>query len=310
MQLVCIKIQRQVLVSAAIATSLGFAGCSVLFAPADGTEDAGRSDSGGRDEDGGPNAPDATSASTLRGDELIARYYFDEDQGKVETLADSSGGPDTNDLEVATAAGFSIGGPANHRGMQWEGVDSAGKAFTTLGDSGLSTLAGKTQITFEFTLHALDVGITTSSLLHLETGAAGPASVDYSLQLEKVDNTMFTVLLVFAGQQHLSWPGVVQANTPVVLHLVLDTEAPLSPDRAILYADGSALTPTIKGGEIAQNAVLNVVDKSTLTVGNAGPNASRSIQGRIGYTAVYSSRLSEGDIDHNAAILSRSDDRP
>lgn len=105
------------------------------------------------------------------------------------------------------------------------------------------------------------------------------------------------------GSWDISTPG-----ERTVLHLVVNSSAGSASERARLYVNGvEVLHSSVP--IVQQDSIIFLAGMEYLGIGNE-PGASRSLQGKVSYVAIYDVDLSSQEIANNAAILQSSDDSP
>lgn len=292
------------------------ASCSLLFET--GTEEAdgdgGIADSGLAPSDARADAeqttPDAGSP-TLGDEDLLARYYMDEaGSGTSPPQLLDSAPISAADMRIHYEAAVTFAGTAGRRGLAWLSPLIAGRATVEVRGTSLSALLGSTKLTLEFAINLQQAGSDDSPSTLLQIGSADVSlERDFSLQVFDSGATRLVRFTLQPSSPLRTW-AIPQTPLHFVLHVVLDTTAPVDEDRLRLFLNGEPVDAS-QSRSIALNAELVIADDAVLAVGNSivgGP--SQSPHGRIGYVALYDQALAPAVIENNHEVLAASDDSP
>jgi hypothetical protein len=239
---------------------------------------------------------------------LLVRYYLDEaDSGQAPTEA-LDAAPDPLPLPLTYTPGMSYASVDGHRGLSWNAIELSGRASAPTATNKLAGLDGLEAATIESVVELSAVSSFNSRISHIGTGS---------------DSGIFTLSTGDPGILNFFWrPGTAQdppilAETypvafptrgRVVLHLVLDVAAADAASRARLFVDAAEVSPmATTPPQAGQSIVLAPSDYFVL--GNR-EEGMRSFVGVLYYSAMYTTALTDLEVQNNAAVLAANDDTP
>jgi len=224
----------------------------------------------------------------LQGDKLVARYFINEATSGAGSIALVDSSPTSLDLSIDYGDAH-FGERDGNRGLFWDAVGDNGAASGMIGGTAVGdALTGARTATIELVV-AVD---------------AGPGvflSVTDGMVLELIDSSIDLGWIGFG----IGWDNFPVDGSRRVVHLRVDTAAE---PRAAVLVDGVALPSGGSAMSLGDTLPL-AASGSRLSVGN-DYYGGMSLQGGILYLAIYGSALTDGEIDHNVALLKASDDGP
>jgi hypothetical protein len=234
----------------------------------------------------------------LEDDGLVVRYFLDDDEGS-KVAHDAA--PDPLDLTIDTVDGepASVTDRNGHAGLTWSVAGVDGIASTPLANTKLMTLDGATVLTFEMVANVQ--GVTLQGSRFIDFGSFTP-----SLTLGS-DEPNTVHLRVYENNEVAVWPVSFEALGRVVIHLVVNAALP-ELDRAKLYLDGVAVTPSVLDpGALTQP--FNLANAEAFALGNRPslPSA-RSFAGTLYYAAIYDVAFDQDRVVQHAKRLQDNDD--
>jgi hypothetical protein len=251
--------------------------------------------------------PVAVLKGTLQGGGTFARYFMNEaGSGTSPTdLIDASGVATLVDLPITynSLAYFTAG---TGKGLDWTSNVSSGRATTTLLSGKLWTIFNaQTKFTIEQVIDIDSFDASGSFVYSMGgTGAYSPFAV-YSVGTGGDLGVWFND---GTTSNEIKFAPILDAIGRSVMHIVWDSTQTNAIDRLVVYVDGVKYLAT-SGTMPALNSTLAVVSTSRVTIGNRATD-SRSIDGRISYTAVYNDAFTEGNVNYNTTSLLLNDDPP
>lgn len=231
-------------------------------------------------------------------DGLLVRYFFDDGGAGVMPATALDASPNGVDLSMVYVGGVPIWDTLEgNAGLRWLSPGQRGAAQrldvvdTPLGVA----LAGSPTATIEIVARVADVVSTTSRLFDIGQEAQGSLSLGSptlgTFEARLADQTVATFSATAPDLRH-------------VYHLVVDLNAADTEEMA-LYADGAPL-PTISRNVVTASAIP-IAPLDALVIGNH-VDENRSIEGFIGYAAIYDTAFDDARIAAHVTRLLASDD--
>ncbi|AKT42392.1 LamG-like jellyroll fold domain-containing protein [Chondromyces crocatus] len=256
--------------------------------------------SNGIDED--CDGADASATQALVTRALLTRYFLDDEpETPLSSLRDSSpeGTPVNLNVVGGTVTAAEVDG---HRGLFWALVNSAGRGVASVGTTKVEDqLLGAKQLTVEVVLSIAGGDVSEGSAITSLGMGGGFGQLD--LRFLPPQNLRF----YWNNQLAASWEPLVHERC--VLHVVVDTDAPMPADRIKLYRNGVQVSASNNGSPTvpALGTTLNLSNDPRYALGNRS-SGMRSFQGLLYYSAIYTTNLSAEEIERNASLLLLDDD--
>ena len=259
---------------------------------------------------GGQGGAGGAPVGALVDDGLLVRYYLDEAaSGQLPALA-LDAAPDPLHLPFTYTPGMTYVEIGGHRGLAWNAAELDGRASIPAADTKLvMQLTSLIEATIEVVVRIDAVSMSNSRISHIGTDSE---SGRFTLSTNDVDQLKFfwrpggdaQPIPILAGLWQVGFDTVGR----VVLHVVLDTSAPVAADRLRLFVGGALALP-LPATPPAAGESIQISNANHFTIGNR-EIGMRSFQGELYYSAMYTKALSEADVLNNAAVLADSDDSP
>ncbi|MEQ9501151.1 MAG: LamG-like jellyroll fold domain-containing protein [Deltaproteobacteria bacterium] len=174
----------------------------------------------------------------------------------------------------------------------WNNAGSGGGYIAQVSSKILADLDNTRRLTLEVVVDLDDATGFGSRLVHIGTG-----STTYLGLIIEDGSVTFPI----NGSTSIQWNiAVGSLSGPTVLTVVFDSTQSNINNRIDFYVNGSP-GPTSQFGP-AQNQSFDLASTDNFVIGNR-PNGSRSIEGEIGYVAIYDRRLSQQEVADNATAL-------
>lgn len=264
-------------------------------------EDAGGSDGGferdgGVERDGGfvrdGGVPDSGRPPLVE-QGLVVRYFLDEASSGTAPMALDTGRPPYLDLFLSpSGSGPVYASAASGRSIRWTNAGVGGGFIASASNKIFNQLDGSREVTVEVVVDLDDADSSGSRLFHIGSGS----TTDLGLMI-----TNGSVIFPVNGSYSIEWNlQVGNLSGPTVLTVVFDSSRFNINDRIDFFVNGSR-GPTSQIGP-APNVAFDFGPGTDVVIGNR-PSGSRSIDGDIGYVAVYDRALSSLEVAANAAAL-------
>jgi hypothetical protein len=271
-------------------------------ASASSTTSSGGGGGGGGGGVGGSGGDGGARAELIdRG--LLARYFLDDDttNGVPPTLTDSA--PEPLSLNTAATQGMTLTDTPGRGALNWPAPGFDDRASAPVNGSKLLQLAGLTTGTIELVIEV--DGVTSNVSRFIYTGF-GAELGDFALGSSDDLRMSF-----YWGRLAGRWQVDFAAINRVVLHVVLDTSQTAVQDRTRLYVDAMLVPQQTNVTNLLppqQDETTNLPADLHFALGNR-EIGGRSIQGSLFYAALYTSALSQDEVQRNTTRLSANDDR-
>ena len=265
-----------------------------------------RREIGGAETDaGGDASSDGSSNPALSDDGLVVRYFIDEagtGQGPNE-LVDAANDPQNLSLSYGDNMdlSFSVDNGGN-KVLRWERLGLSGGANTDISTGKVrDALTMATTVTIEAVIQFSRADGGPGSPILLLGNSIGNGTLALRAEATRRLRVYFNIKAV--GRYELD-----QGDERVVVHAVIDTsEADNS--RLVVYANGVAQANMSNEEPFSMEFLQLSPVGQQLLIGNRAPPADNSsIDGAIGYVALYSKALDAETVGRHAARLLASDD--
>ena len=254
---------------------------------------------------GGPGGADSSgsgAAAELQDDDLLVRYYLDEDTSGPAPITLRDAAPDPFDLDIVYTGALRFDGADKQRGLRFDMLEDDARCRRLMDGTKLDSIDGLTRATVEVVVSLLDASSVGTRLLHV--GDTGNES-RFSLQARSTTELDFE----WRGSTEVIGVWVVpdMAARRAVVHFVLDTPDTDPQERGRLYLDGVRQSASIAG--TAPGEAVAVGLGRYLVLGNR-ESGGRTPVGTIHYAAIYTNALPDPIIADHAAVLLANDDTP
>ena len=254
-----------------------------------------------------PPTPIPTATGTIGPPRLtdrgaIVRYFLDElPSGEpVGNALDALRTPALDLTPTLSASGPFYETKDGGRGLAWTALGSSGSVGGPVGATKVAErLDGKQTFSVELLTDVVDASRDTH-VLHL-----GPDDVLGGALAMILSNN--DVTLIRDGKGGLAeWDTSVVGRGPVLVTITYDSTRSDPSDRVALYMDGE-LGPRQQFSPQPADALL-VGPTGRIVIGNANRDPPRSIEGWIGYVALYDVELTPDEVKRNAHRILIDDD--
>lgn len=242
---------------------------------------------------------------------LLARYYIDEAASGTSptSLVDASGNNYAiNSINYDGTMAFTEDGSGN-RGLVSSNVAGNHYALRNIDNTSdviRDALVGNTKGTLEVVL-TLVVGNSNGGRIFGINDRAG-GNGQFTLKANHDGSTEIDV--AFNGDNASTSYSI--GTTRCVIHVVYDSTQATQNDRMRVYKDGTLIASVgtalsvglNQGHTLGSNLDLILLNR------NSGGSYQRSINGTVGYAAIYSVAFAGGDITNNSTDLLLDDDTP
>ncbi len=229
---------------------------------------------------------------------LVVRYFLDEADRERPAMVFDSGPSPAFDLQLfATMAGPYFVDSEQGRGLRWTDEGQGGSYARTVTPKIIDALTDTETLTMEAVV-TVQADANASRVFDIGTGFHSECSL--AVRTDAVYLVRNDILTVF-------WSVDLNRKAPAVVAAVFDQTASEPSDRFRLYVDGVDQGPASTSPQPGET--FRILAGDSFLIGNA-PTNDKSVEGRIGYVAVYNSAFTDAEAMQNAQILSQKHDAP
>ncbi|MEQ9501501.1 MAG: LamG-like jellyroll fold domain-containing protein [Deltaproteobacteria bacterium] len=229
---------------------------------------------------------------------LVVRYFLDEADGERPGTVFDSGRSPAFDLQLfATMAGPFFEDSEQGRVLRWNDEGEGGSYARQVTPKIINAFTDTETLTMEAVV-TVQADANASRVFDIGTGFHSECALAVRTD---------AVYLVRNDNLDVFWSVDLNRKTPAVVTAVFDQTAPDAADRLRLYVDGVDQGPASLMPQPGET--FRILAGDTFLIGNA-PTNDKSLDGRIGYVAVYNAAFTEAEALQNAQILSQKNDAP
>ncbi|MEQ8979439.1 MAG: LamG-like jellyroll fold domain-containing protein [Deltaproteobacteria bacterium] len=229
---------------------------------------------------------------------LVVRYFLDETDGERPGTVSDSGRSPAFDLQLfATTAGPYFEDSAQGRVVRWDDEGQGGSYARQVTPKIINAFTDTETLTMEAVV-TVQADANASRVFDIGTGFHSECALAVRTD---------AVYLVRNDNLNVFWSVDMNRKTPAVVTAVFDQTATDASDRFRLYVDGVDQGPA--SAALQPGETFRILAGDTFLIGNA-PTNDKSVDGRIGYVALYDVAFTDAEALQNAQILSQKNDAP